>query len=575
MFLRSLTIESEGTLIREINFHKGINFIVDETKTAEGNVQESGNNIGKTTVLRLINFCLGGSDKNIYQNKEFKKNNNETVKNFLIDTNVIITLKLRDSLDELYSKEVEIRRNFLSNRKKIIEINGQQVKAKDLDSELKRIFFGYEEDKPTFKQLKAKNIRDDAERLENTVKVLGSFGKLEEYEALYLFWLGVSYPDAEKKRSLLEARKVEDRLYKRIENADSESKLQQFLKIVERDIEQLEEKKKSFNINERYEEELNALNEVKALLNSLYTEKSRLTLRKELIEESRAELERDVASTNTSQIEEIYSQAKLIIPNLQKKYEDVVDFHNKMISEKISYVTAELPNLQEKIVKYSSEIQANLSREAKLVESLQKANALGELEKIIAKLNSSYERKGRLNEKLDLIRKTKEILAEIDTKLSEIDLAIYDLNGLIQQRVASFNLFFSDISQRLYGEQFAMSAPFDKPKNADSSFYKLQIDSIDGQTGTGKKKGEIAAFDIAYIKFADKERIPCLHFILHDQMEVVDDNQIVGLVREVIDANGQLIVPILRDKLPSELNKPEYQVLSLSQDDKLFRIEAC
>lgn len=194
MFLKSLTIESEGHTIRKINFHKGINFIVDETKSSEGSDKQSGNNIGKTTVIRLINFCLGGSDKGIYQSKEFKNNLNEEVKAFLINNSVVITLRLRDDLDDPFSRQIEIRRNFLSNSKKILEINEKTVKVKDLDSELKKLIFGYEEDKPTFKQLKAKNIRDEAERLENTVRVLGNFGKAEEYEALYLFWLGVNYP---------------------------------------------------------------------------------------------------------------------------------------------------------------------------------------------------------------------------------------------------------------------------------------------------------------------------------------------------------------------------------------------
>lgn len=55
-------------------------------------------------------------------------------------------------------------------------------------------------------------------------------------------------------------------------------------------------------------------------------------------------------------------------------------------------------------------------------------------------------------------------------------------------------------------------------------------------------------------------------------VEVVDDNQIVGLVREVINAGCQFVVPILRDKLPKELDKPEYRALSLSQEDMLFKI---
>ncbi len=572
MFLKTLTIESEGFTIREITFHKGMNFIVDETKLSDSSDKQSGNNIGKTTVLRLINFCLGGDGKNIYQSKEFKNNFNEEVKEFLTEKEVVITLKLVDELDSPFSRQIEIRRNFLSNSKKLLEINEKPIKVKDLDSELKKLIFGYEENKPTFKQLKAKNIRDEAERLENTVKVLGNFGKSEEYEALYLFWLGINYPNAEQKRSLLENKKIEDKIYSRLVADNSESKIQQFLKIVERDIENLENKKHNFNINEDFESDLESLNGVRANLNTLYSKQSQLKLRKELIEESRIELERDVANEEISQIEELYSQAKVIIPDLQKSYEDIVVFHNQMISEKIHYVMEELPSIQDKLIKTVSDIQLNLSNEKKIVEALQKADAIDELQIIISELHGMYEQKGRLEEKSEQLQKTKKTLDDIERDLSVIDESIFGLDKEIQARVTTFNGFFSEISNRLYGEKFAMSASFEHKKNSESSFYKLYIDSLNGQTGTGKKKGEIAAFDIAYVKFADKEHIPSLHFILHDQMEVVDDNQIIGLVSEVIDANCQFVVPILRDKLPKELDKPEYQVLSLSQEDKLFRI---
>lgn len=37
--------------------------------------------------------------------------------------------------------------------------------------------------------------------------------------------------------------------------------------------------------------------------------------------------------------------------------------------------------------------------------------------------------------------------------------------------------------------------------------------------------------------------------------------------------NIQFIASILQDKLPEELNRDEYIILKLSEDDKLFKIE--
>jgi hypothetical protein len=100
----------------------------------------------------------------------------------------------------------------------------------------------------------------------------------------------------------------------------------------------------------------------------------------------------------------------------------------------------------------------------------------------------------------------------------------------------------------------------------------LNIGSV-GNLGTGKKKGQIAAFDFAYIQFADAIGIKCLHFILHDQIENIHDNQISNILTEIIkEVNCQYIIPVLKDKLPVNIDVNSLRVITLSQTDKLFRI---
>ena len=90
---------------------------------------------------------------------------------------------------------------------------------------------------------------------------------------------------------------------------------------------------------------------------------------------------------------------------------------------------------------------------------------------------------------------------------------------------------------------------------------------------SGKKQGEILCFDLAYIQFADSEKMPCIHFLLTDKKELVHDNQLVNVMDYVSDKNVQFIASILKDKLPERLKKEEFYVIELSQDDKLLRIE--
>lgn len=83
----------------------------------------------------------------------------------------------------------------------------------------------------------------------------------------------------------------------------------------------------------------------------------------------------------------------------------------------------------------------------------------------------------------------------------------------------------------------------------------------------------MAAFDIAYIQFADSLGLKCLHFILQDQIENVHENQIDGLLNEIIESNNcQYVFSVLKDKLPDYVDIEKYKLLSLSQGNKLFKI---
>ncbi|WP_277991732.1 DUF2326 domain-containing protein [Clostridium botulinum] len=51
------------------------------------------------------------------------------------------------------------------------------------------------------------------------------------------------------------------------------------------------------------------------------------------------------------------------------------------------------------------------------------------------------------------------------------------------------------------------------------------------------------------------------------------DNQLLKVSDYIKDKNIQLVISILKDKLPQKLKDEKYYVVSLSQDDKLFKIE--
>ena len=565
MFLKQVIIQNKNSIIRDIHFHKGINLIVDETLVGSSQ-QATGNNVGKTTVLRLVDYCFGADGKNIYQDTEFNKQPNTTIENFLKDNEIIITVVLVDNLDEP-KEEVIIRKNFLSRTKKLQEINGENItNDKEFDKALKKEIFNSDVDKPTFRQIISKNIRDEKNKMTNIVKVLNSFASSEVYEALYLFWLGISTDSHSEKERLSLDKKKEESFQKRLKKEGELSLIEQQLILLNDKIDELNKRKNKFNLNENYAADVDKLNDIKAKLNRSATELSRLEIRKDLINESKEDLEQEYTQINTSQIKSLYEKAKSLISNIQVSFEDTVKFHNDLISEKLEYITKELPEIEQQIRRIKSEIIVLRNDEDALTETLNKSALVEDFEQTILDLNKQFERKGNLEEQKRLWLYSQEKLADIDDNLNKINQGISSKDSQIQNRITEFNKYFSVMSNRLYGETYLLSSQ----KNEKG--YELIVTNLEGNPSTGKKKGQIAAFDFAYIQFADKLDIECLHFIMHDQLETIHDNQLNTIVEVANSINGQYIVPILRDKIPSNIDISEFEILSLSQDDKLFRI---
>src|SRR5690606_16482333 len=114
-------------------------------------------------------------------------------------------------------------------------------------------------------------------------------------------------------------------------------------------IEELSQKKSLFVINENYGDDIDDLNKTKNELNSVSTSLSRLEIRRDLIIESKNELENEHSNIDASQIKQLYERANSLIPNLQVSFEDTINFHNELLSEKLKYITKELPELETSI----------------------------------------------------------------------------------------------------------------------------------------------------------------------------------------------------------------------------------
>lgn len=569
MFIESLSISTPSKVIREINFHKGLNLIVDQTPdSATG----TGNNVGKTTVLRLIDFCLGKDADSIYKDPENKRGVYQIVKNFLLDEKVIVTLVLVDDLDSP-SKKLEISRNFLLRKDNICEINGDKIPKNEFDNALKHhIFPNITVEKPTFRQIISHNIRYDELSLTNTLKTLNAYTKDEEYETLYLFLFGCEYDNGDRRQELLTSIQNETKFKNRLEKQETKSAYTSALDIIEADIEMLNAKKKSLNINPELDQDLVVLNDIKSQLNRISADITTMSIRRDIIKDTQHDFSSQKFNDDSVQLRLIYEQASALIPDLQKTFEELVQYHNQMLENKIKFISQELPDLNKRIEAKNKELMSLVEQEKVLMAKVVCSDTFEDLELIISKLNELYQKKGEYESIISQINDVDDILKEKNKELGEIDAGLFsdDFQKKVMTQLSKFNKIFSDISNQLYNEQYAIKCDIINKKG--QKLYKFT--PFDTNFSSGKKQGEISCFDIAYTKFADIEHIPCLHFILNDKKELMHDNQLVKIAQITSKENIQFVASILEDKLPPALQNEDYYVVKLSQNDKLFRIES-
>lgn len=572
MYLKEMTISSKSKIIRRIPFRYGLNLIVDETNIVKD--VSTGNSVGKTTVLALIDYCLGGKADTIYKDPETKKELTY-VKEFLINKEIVISLTLKDYLDIPDSKEIVIKRNFLKRDKKIMSINGINYPKHGGREFIKtlsnRIFGERESEKPTFRQIIAHNVRYKDREIENTLRFLNSYTTLFEYETLFLFMLGLPVSD---RAQLNKKIKIEKEYKKRLERDHSSTEIKFQIAIVERDKSDLEKRKSNLNINENYEQELNELKQVKLIISTISSKITELNLRKQLITETKEELNKDFSNLDINELREIYSTAKSNITGIQTTFEMMVQYHNKMILEKIRFITQDLPKLNKDLQIYNTQLKELLIREKELAQGISNSDTFKDLENIVSDLTNQYQRLGELQTLLEQINNAEDVILKLKNEIKLLDEGIFstEFEDKLTKRLMNFNRIFADVSKQLYGEKYGITYEKRKDDKTKQKFYYFE--SFNANTSSGKKQGEILCFDIAYILYAREKKIPKLDFLLNDKKELMHGNQL-RKVSDFAETNKiQLVFSILKDKLPIELNNKDHIVLSLSDADKLFRIES-
>jgi uncharacterized protein YydD (DUF2326 family) len=570
MRLIELVIMRADSVVRRIPFKQGLNLILDRPTPT---LTESGNNVGKTTVLRLVDFCLGSDGDDIWQDSEFKKSVNREVYDYLHGkTPVSITLSLENEISGKHT----LTRHFVANEKDVrsgkkLSVDGLPYKKlADYKLSVKELLFGYGGTKPSLRQLVPKFVRSSQALMSKTLKYLGDYGSEADYEALHLFLFGFFEVHVLEERPRLTGEKKRlERDLVALNRMRKEGEIEQLLIHLRREIEEIGLSRQLRGEVPEIAARANVVSIIRAEAEKTAGILSRYDGEIASIRMTIDELKSEYGDIDQVAIESIYREAQNYIPKLHHDWKDLAAFIQNLRGRKERFLESQAAMLQD---------NANAAKEVLLALQAQEKDEIGALVKS-PEFEKALELRGDLQEKLkklgsleqDLkdLRDMKAKIAQVEKDLLETKKKIEDGKALLRDRVGIFNKHFSELSKVLYGEQYLLT--FDETDRGSLSF---ELTAVGSNVGAGKKVSQTAAFDVAYIRFLIESGIRFPRFVCHDGIEGIHGNQLTALLMVANQLDGQLILAVLRDKLPSmpENFVQENTILELAQDDKLFHL---
>lgn len=574
MYLSNLKIITDsGETIRDINFRKGLNIILGERCLDSG----STNSIGKTTLLRAIDFCLGGDEKTFYQDAENKEAIDKNVFNFFYYIQPSFKLELRKNLNISFSKKMVFERKITGITVKHIKklkvlhfINNLEVSSEEYLEKLKVELFNYNNHKPGFRQLISKFIRKDDQQINFILRFLHQTTSDLDYEVIHFFLFG--YPDpleVERKYQIereIKQQKADIKVFDRIKPAG----LDQVIVLTQDELNSLTKKRDDFRIDEKYNSEEDRLNVLQNKIRGFDEEISFIDFEINALNDRKVILSKREFTENIDAITLMYDEAKIYNLELKKKFEETVNFHNTMLLNELSYIESRVIELvhnktevmlqREDVTKEYSIVLEKLAQYGSLAEYTKLNNQINDLQSELSKSLVLNQKSVELNTRLD----------ELTSTLEDLNLAIGKNIHTIEENITTFNKYFSEYCKELFKQTFYLSAdPNDK------GIHKFRISSLNQNVGSGKKLSLVLAFDLAYTAFIqdNKVNLPYPRFSTQDKVEIIDIQELYKLAQLADLSNGQVIFPIINDKFAGLADFSDSIILKVSKTNRFFRIE--
>ena len=471
--------------------------------------------------------------------------------------------KIVAELEVLVDEQKHVfKRSLYKNGKN--EIDGEEAKnISTYNEKINKIVFNNFNNKPTFRQLITKFIRLENSNENSLLKYLGNYCKNFEYQAIYSYLFGLDNSKSQNV-DIISLNQSIDKDIEAIFRKNGVASLNEFkakISLMKDEVDKFKKAYSEVTIIDSYKDKMKEIEDLLTKINILEGEVARKNLKVDLMKEKINKESKKIFQVDHKLLKRIYEETKLNVSKQLKDFKELENFHNGMVNKRINILNDSLNELklslkssQENLFKLRKEYETNyISFNSELKDKFEEKYEEFSLNKI--KLQNY------INDYDYILKKQHEKEENLERKVSESN----DSNK--REKVEfTLNKYFKEYTKDVIGETFAIVL------NEGENEFPVKIIGMNGKPGTGIKKAMITCFDLAHISLIIEKNYHMPIFEIHDKLENIDLNEL----RKIIDISrtfkGQYIFPILNDRIGTLKIEENEIVLTLSSNDKFFRI---
>jgi len=513
------TIYSDLPSFKTLNLNPGLNVLLAQ-KSSGATQKQTRNRAGKTSVVELIHFLLGGKSDS---------------KHGLFEVDA-----LRDHtfgmVFDLGGAPIQIERSG-GNKAKIHVSRPPNGKPETISNpewarRLGKEMFGLEnmpDRAPSFRSLFPYFARRQNSGAFSTPEKQATMQQTGDYQMALMYLLGLDWPIAadwqqvrDREKTLAELRKAAGTgAFGSIIGKAADLRTQ--LVLAEGRLKTLQGDLASFKVLEKYRELEEEASQLTRDLNALTNQN---TLDLATISDIQSALAAEVPPA-LSDLEQVYRSAGVELPQglIKQRYDDVRAFHESVVRNRQSYLQSELTAAQTRIAARERDKAHCDNRRAEIMNILQSHGALEQFQHLQAESSKQAALVESLRQRFEAAETLEGSKTELDIERSQLMLRLRRDFSEQSSRLVDAISAFEETSSQLY--ESAGSMLIEETQNGPQLKFPMQ-----GSRSKGIKNMQIFCFDMMLMRLCHQRgRGP--GFLVHDShlFDGVDGRQVIRALR--------------------------------------------